>query len=185
MSRPNSTRLLLFALITGAAVWLVSEVLELVISGRSPVTLWLTASFHGLMAIGIWGAYAGQSGRRSLLSLIAAAAASIGYLLLIYPPLAASRSADTTIVEVMASSPLLQLAGLLAVLGTILFGIAVLLRRTYPEWTGVALAVCPVIFTALLMSDGPYVIGLAANMIESVALVAIGLQAMRSTAVPN
>jgi hypothetical protein len=78
----------------------------------------------------------------------------------------------------MASSPVFQLAGLLAVIGTVLFGVAVLHRRTYPAWTGFALAVCPVVFTALLLSNGPYVIGLAANMVEAGALVVIGLRGL-------
>ena len=171
---------LLYAVIAAAVCWILSEVLEIALGGRTASTLWLTAAFHFLIAFGIWGAYVGQADRKSTLSLIAAGMMSLGYLLLVYPPLAVSQAPSITITEFMDVNLIFKLAGLLAVLGTILFGVSILRQKSYVAWTGVALVLCPVIFSAIMMSEGPELVAIVANLVESVALIVISVQALRS-----
>ena len=69
-------KIFLQVLIAAGMVWIFSEMLEIVMGGRTPLTLWITAVFHLLMAVGIWGAYGSQAGGRGTLSLVAVAMAS-------------------------------------------------------------------------------------------------------------
>lgn len=170
---------LLYVLIAAAACWMLSEVLELAWGGRTALTLWLTAAFHFLFAIGIWGAYAGQAPGKRTLSLIATGMASLGYLLLVYPPLAVASTPSMTITAFMEAHLVFKLAGFLAVLGTVLFGVAILLWKSYPAWTGAALVGCPMIFSAVMLAEGPEPAAILANLVESVALIAIAVDALR------
>jgi len=171
---------LAYLLIAAGGCWVLSEGLEVLSGGRNSLTLWLTAAFHLLIASGIWGAYAGQSGGRSGLSRLAAGTASLGYLILVYPPVAVSQAPSMTIGDFMSANPFFGIAGVLATLGIILFGISVLRYKSYPLWTGVVLIISPVIFAAIMMSEGPEPIGIAANVVEGIALIAMGKYALRS-----
>jgi hypothetical protein len=110
--------------------------------------------------------------------------ASAGYLVLVYPPLAVSQMLATTIPEFMDANPAFRLAGLSALVGTILFGIAIFARRSYPAWTGLALVVCPAVFAATLALEWPDPIGITANLVESVALVVIATRGLANVAPP-
>lgn len=166
-------------LIAAGAVWIVSELLELIMGGRTLAVLWITALFHLLMVGGIWGAYRGQAGPRSRVSLVAAAMASVGYLILIYPPLAVSQSATLTIGEYIRGSPFFTIGANLAVFGVIAFGIAVWRTRAYPTWIAIALIACPAVFTAVMLSEGPGLLAIAANIIQSIALIGMGREGLR------
>ncbi|MEN1729705.1 MAG: hypothetical protein AAGJ52_14820, partial [Pseudomonadota bacterium] len=60
--------------------------LELIFGGRVESSLWMTALFHTLMVLGIWGAgFSGATqGNKTL--LVASAMISLGYLGIIAPP---------------------------------------------------------------------------------------------------
>ena len=173
---------LAWLLIAAAACWILSEGLEFTSGGRIALTLFLTVAFHGLTAAGVWGAYAGQPRGRSPMSLIGTAMMSIGYLVLIYPPLAVAQSPSMTIVDFVGANPPFRIAGMLAVLGTMLLGGSIVRYRTYAAWTGVALIVCPVLFTVTLTQGLSGVIANVVNVIEAVALITIGMRALRPAA---
>jgi hypothetical protein len=113
------------------------------------------------------------------LSLVAAGIASLGYLIMVYPPLAVSQSASMAISEFMDVYPVFKLAGFAAVPGTVLFGIAVLRQKYYAAWTGIVLVVCPPIMAAVLLREGPMIVANVVNVVQSVAWIVMSLRALR------
>lgn len=170
---------LTYALIAAGACWIISEVLEVAFGGRTALTLMLTAAFHLLMVGGIWAAYAGQGDRKGTLSQAAAGLASVGYLILVYPPIAVARDPSLDYIEFMQSSSLFWAAGMLVTLGVALFGAAVLRSRSYPATMGLTLLACPLLFVAVILLDGPPLIGFAANVLLGSVFVAMGARALR------
>lgn len=170
---------LAYLLIAAAGCWILSEILEIIAGGRTGLTLAMTAAFHLLMAAGIWGAYAGQLEPRSGLSRLAAGIVSVGFTIIVYPPIAVALDPSLTIKSVMTGYPLFTAAGMLATWGTVLFGAALLLRKSYPVWIGIVLMVSPPVFTAVVLTDGPALVGFAANVLEGIALITMGMMALR------
>lgn len=170
---------LTYALIAAGACWIISEVLEIACGGRTALTLMLTGAFHLLMAGGIWAAYAGQGDRKGELSQVAAGLASVGYLILVYPPIAVAREPSLNYIEFMQSSSLFWAAGMFVTLGVALFGAAVLSSRSYPATMGFALLVCPLVFVSVILLEGPPLIGFAANVLLGSVFLATGVRALR------
>ena len=171
---------LIYTLIISAVCWILSEVMEITSGSRTSITLWLTSAFHFFIAFGIWGAYSGQDHKKSSLSLVAVVMVSVGYLILVYPPIAVSLTPTMTITEFMEVNVPFKFAALLAVLGTILFGVSILRHKSYAAWIGIALVVCPVIFSAVMILGGFEQIAAIANLVESGALIAISLRVLSS-----
>jgi len=172
-------RKLAWLLMAAGAAWIISEGVEFVVGGRTAASLMLTVAFHALTAVGLWGALAGQPGGRTRLSAVGVAMASVGYLALIYPPLAIANSESVTIIEFMDANPLFKLAGLLAVAGTVTYGASIVRDRSYPIWTGAALVLCPILFTGAMSGGGLDRFANAVNVVEALALVTIGWRAAR------
>lgn len=175
-------------LIAAAGCWILSEILEIALGGRTGLTLGLTAAFHLFMVGGIWGAYAGQKGGPNALSRVAAAMVSLGFVMLVYPPIAVSQNPDVTIDLFMKAHPLFGMAGFLATLGCMLFGVAILRHRSYDRWIGFVLVVAPAVFAVTMQSGGLGVAASTANLLEGVALVAMGLRGfntLRDAPVPS
>ena len=95
------------------------------------------------------------------MSGVAAGLASIGYLLLVYPPIAVIRNPSIPYVDFIGTRPVLVAAGLMATLGVTLLGAAALRSRTYPAWIGMACLVSPVVFLAIALTDGPALLSFA------------------------
>lgn len=170
---------LAWLLLAAAACWMVSEVLELVAGGRTPLSLWLTAIFHLFMAAGIWSAYSGQGAAKGRLSLVGAGMASIGFLVLVYPPIAASQGPPELFAELMTPPSTYGMAGIVVTLGLTLFGVAVLLRKSYRRWIGVVLATTPLVFAAILLGGGPSRLANAVSLIQGAAIAAMAIRALR------
>lgn len=171
-------RTLGYALIGAACCWMVSEILELGSGGRTGLTLLLTAVFHLLMVAGIWGAWAGQRGGGDLLGRLGAGMASVGYLILVYPPLAVVLGSPVPVagyVEYLGSNPLFRVAAILVTVGLPLFGISILRVRSYPLWIGLVLLVSPPVFAATALSGGAEIVSFIANMLAGLAFLAMGL----------
>lgn len=167
-------RALPILLILAGATWLGSELLEVALGGRSTLSLWLTALFHLLMVPGIWGAVLGQREPRPAGTRPVAAGIALGYLVMVYPPIAVAGSSAWTIASFLREYLVFQAAGLLAMLGTALFGWLVLRARSYPAWVGGVLLVTPLIFTVALALDGPPGVVAATNTLHAAALMAMG-----------
>lgn len=171
-------RKLAWLLVAAGAVWIASEATEFITRERTSFSLALTLAFHALTAVGLWGARAGQA-RRTRLGTVGVAMASLGYLALMYPPLAMARSDAVTIVEFLDANPVFNMASLLAVAGTIMYGSSIVRDRSYPAWTGAALVLCPILFTGAMTGGGLELFANAVNVVEALALVTIGWRAVR------
>ena len=147
-------KMLPLLLIGAALFWIASELAELWAGGRTNGSLWLTAAFHQLMVFGIWGAYLGQGDRRGPLALAATLLVSIGYLVLVYPPLAVALDPARTLDAFMDANPGFKVAGLAAVFGKVLFGASILRARLDPGWTGWVLLVAPLVFAGVMLGGG-------------------------------
>jgi hypothetical protein len=166
-------------LIAAALCWITSELGELIAGGRTSATLWLTAAFHQLMVFGIWGACLGRPTRRGPLAVLAATLVSVGYLVMVYPPLAVVSDPSLTIEGFMEAHPAFKAFGLAAVFGKVLFGISILRTRIDPAWTGLALVVGPLLFAGVMLASGPVTVAISANLLTAGALLAIGLRALQ------
>jgi hypothetical protein len=167
-------KFLAWTLLAAAGCWILSELLEIAAGGRTAITFVLTAAFHLLAALGMWGAYAGLRTGRNTLALVATGAASLGYLVLIYPPIASALGPPGTFEELMRPGSIFGIPAMLATLGVSLFGAVVLYRKSYARWIGVALLICPPVFATMVRTQGPVVIAFAANVAHGLALAAIG-----------
>lgn len=166
-------------LIAAALCWIASDLIELLAGGRTSASLWLTAAFHQLMVFGVWGAYLGADRRRGLIALLGSVLVSVGYLVMVYPPLAVVGDPALTIEAFMDANPGFKVAGLAAVFGKVLFGVSILRTRLDPLWTGLTLVIGPLAFAGVMLADGPVTIAIAANLFVAVALLLIGVRAFQ------
>lgn len=179
VASPWRLKLLPLLLIAAATFWIGSELVELLMGGRSAVSLWMTAAFHQLMVFGIWGAYRGRGERRGSLALLATVLVSVGYLVLIYPPVVVALDPGQTIEGFMDANPMFTAAGLAAVFGKVFFGISILRTRIDPAWTGGVLILGPLLFAGVMLAGGAASIAIAANVCVSVALLTLGMRALQ------
>jgi len=179
VASPCPLKLLPLLLIAAATFWIGSELVELLMGGRSAVSLWMTAAFHQLMVFGIWGAYRARGERRGPLALLATVLVSVGYLVLIYPPVVVALDPGQTIEGFMDANPMFTVAGLAAVFGKVLFGISILRTRIDPAWTGGVLILGPLLFAGVMLAGGAASIAIAANVCVSVALLTLGMRALQ------
>lgn len=173
-------KILIHTLIAGAGFWILSDIMELVLKENAPATLWLTALFHLLIAVGIWGAYLGQSTSGSRLSAVATLLISLGYFTFVYPQIAILQNPVMTFAEFLNTNPVFLLIGFISMLGMMLFGLSILIENTYEKWTGIFFLVCPVVSGVLIVFEGLELFTIIPNVAISVAFIAIGVQALRS-----
>lgn len=146
-------RIFLYIATLGYVAWIGSEIAELLAQGYTPTVFLLTAIYHLLAGLGIWGLHRAQAQSAGKLSLVGATLISLSFLALIYFPLGAMQ-AGLTPPEYASTRPLFQLVGLMNIFGFILFGIAIYRARIFPRWTGPMLAIGNLLFAALLASGG-------------------------------
>lgn len=114
------------------------------------------------------------------LSRVAAGRASVGYLVLVYPPIVVAQDPSIPYSEFLRARPVLMAAGMLATIGVTLLGAAVLRARAYPAWVGWACLTSPLVFAGVMLVDGPALVGFAANTILGGAFVVMGTRAHRT-----
>ncbi|GMQ24646.1 hypothetical protein Aoki45_13280 [Algoriphagus sp. oki45] len=136
----------LYAGILGFSFWLVSEVMEM-IEGYTPTVYYLTAGYHFLAGIGIWGLHKAQSPGKNPLSQLGALLALIAYLGLTFFPIQVMNS-GMSIPEFLEAKPLYKVPGAVWFVGMILFGISVRNTRFFPSWTPLVFISGTLLFTA-------------------------------------
>lgn len=146
-------RTFLYIATLGYVAWIGSEIAELLAQGYTPTVFFLTAIYHLLAGLGIWGLYHAQAQYAGKLGLVAASLISLSFLVLVYFPLGAMQ-AGLTPPEYASTRPFFQLFGFMNILGFILFGIAIYRARVFPRWTGPVLAIGKILFATLLAAGG-------------------------------
>lgn len=170
---------LLSAAIMGFGCWAVSEVLEIVQGGYSPAVYYLTAAYHVLAGLGVWGIYKAQTPDKNLFNLAATAIVSIAYLSFAIFPLQVMWS-GLSMGEFVTANPVYKLAGLVWFVGMMLFSVSVIRTGYFPKWAGVIMVFGTVVFTATPMFGWPMLLVNVTNIIFAVTVIYIsflGLQA--------
>lgn len=160
-------KILLWFAIAGFGVWAVSDILEAIEGARTPTVYYLTAIYHALAAIGVWGIHRVQSDTGWNLSTFATAMQSLGLAIVIVLPIQILHSGMEP-AEFALQNPHFVAGGLLNVLGMIVLGIAIWRCAVFPRWTAVAIPVGAVLFITMGVADA----GLLAN-IANVCLAAV------------
>lgn len=146
-------RYFLYTASIGYLSWIGSEVAELLANGYTPLVFVLTAIYHLLAAIGIWGLHAAQMRGADKLSATGAALISLSFLVLVYFPLGAMQ-AGLTPQEYAFANPLFQIVGIINIAGFILFGVAMYRAGVFPRWVGPVIAIGNILFAILLATGG-------------------------------
>ncbi|MCO6509878.1 MAG: hypothetical protein J5I65_03725 [Aridibacter famidurans] len=172
-------KILLSAAILGFLCWAISEVLEIVQRGYSPSVYYLTAAYHVLAGIGVWGIYKAQTAGKNLFNLVATAIASIAYLSFSAFPLQVMWS-GLSMAEFVAANPIYKLAGLVWFTGMILFSISVIRTGYFPGWAGVVMVIGTVVFTLTPIFSWPMLIVNITNIIFAATVVYIGFLGLQA-----
>lgn len=176
-------KVLLWFAIAGFGTWAVSDILEAIAGERTPAVYYLTAAYHALAAIGVWGIHRVQSGTGLNLSTMATAMQSLGLAIVIVLPIQIMRSGMEP-GEYASQNPHFVAGGLLNVLGMIVLGLAIWRCAVFPRWTAVAIPVGAVLFLALGVTDAGLIANIANVSLAAtfVYLAALGLGRARAGA---
>ena len=146
-------RYFLYIASMGYLSWIGSEVAELLATGYTPLVFVLTAVYHLLVGIGIWGLHAAQMHNANKLSAAGAALILLSFLALVYFPIGAMQ-AGLTPQGYAFVNPFFQIVGMINIAGFILFGVAMYRAGVFPKWAGPVIAIGNILFGALLATGG-------------------------------
>lgn len=162
-------RILNYAAILGAGLWIITEFMEIASpTGSTSLSLWLTSLWHPILALGIWGLHRNQSRSSNLLSMIGAVCLIISFLGFAPASIMMANSDITTFPEFLEENPVFRFAGLFSLVGYILFGISLIRTRFYPRWVGFALIAAILLGLAQTFGHLP-------EIVQHVTFVAISL----------
>lgn len=167
-----------YLLIAGGGFWILSELMEQILVQNASATLLLTALFHFLIAVGIWGTYLGDAKtKRTKIGLIGTVMISIGYFMFVFPQLSILMDPSITFSEFLDANPIYLGAAVFSIIGMMIFGASILVHKTYALWTGIVLMTCPIIAGAIIMLMETGSIAPVFNILTASAIIAIGIQA--------
>jgi hypothetical protein len=138
---------LVYAAILGLTLWIISEIIELLV-GYNSTGYYLTAAFHILGGFGIWGLHLLQSKEKNIISLVGATLISISYFSIVYFPIQVMNS-GLSVSEFIEQNPVYKIPLFAYVIGHIIFGIAVLRTKYFPNWTGLILILGAIILLGI------------------------------------
>ena len=153
-------KILLWFAIAGFGVWALSDILEAVEGARTPTVYYLTAIYHALAAIGVWGIHRVHSDNGWNLSTLATVMQSLGLAIVIVLPIQILHSGMEP-GEFASQNPHFVAGGLLNVLGMIVLGVAIWRCAVFPRWTAFAIPIGAVLFITLGVADAGFVANIA------------------------
>ncbi len=160
---------LLYAAMTGAALWIITEIIEMGSSdGSTTFSLWLTTLWHPILALGFWGLHKVQSEQKNTLSQVAVLMIILSLLAFAPVSLMILNGPEVTFSEFMREHPVYQVFGLVSIIGYVLFSISILRTRFYPSWMGFGLLLS--ILLAMVQTFGQL-----AEVIQHVAFIATSI----------
>ncbi|HUF03012.1 MAG TPA: hypothetical protein VMM38_02445 [Aridibacter sp.] len=176
-------RYLLYTAILGFGCWTVSEVLEIVQGGYSPAVYYLTAAYHVLAGLGIWGLYKRQTPQKNVFNLASTAIASVAYLSFTRFPIQVMRS-GLSMADFVNANPIYKIGGLVWFVGMLLFSVSVFRTGYFPRWTGVIMVIGTVSFVATPLLGWPTLLVNVTNIIFAVTVIYISILGLK-TVVPT
>ena len=168
---------LIYVLITGCIVWLVSEVLEFRAGGFDDTNSVVTALAFGLVAIGIWAIWNARDQRnygRAGVALI-----SLGMILFTILTILTIGTGITSDIE-HADSPLFLSAGAAVSAGVIALSSWIFQISHLPKWSGVVLLVGTMTARAGAFMPSLIVLQGISSVCLAVALIWISLALMKA-----
>ncbi len=136
-------KFLLYLAMIGAGMWILTEILEIFSeTGSTPLSLWLTAFWHPILALGFYGLHRGHSFPRNLLSMAGVILIIISLLGFAPVPILMMQKSVTTFPAMLEMYPILKIFGLVSVIGYVIFSISMLRTKYYPKWMAYALIAC-------------------------------------------
>lgn len=166
-------KIFLWFAIAGFAAWAISDILEALVGGRTPMVYYLTSAYHALAAIGVWGIHRAQSDNGFNLSTIAAVMQSIGLAVVILLPLELMQSGMEP-GEFAIQNPHFLAGGFLNVCGMIALGVAIWRCGVFPRWTAVAIPIGAVLFITLGVANAGLIANIS-NVLLAVTFIYIAL----------
>lgn len=164
-------------LLAGALVWALSEILELVKGGFTPLNSTASALAFVLIALGVWALWRqpgqnriGQSGIATL---------SIGMVLFAVVAVQVVMSGAVNDAEI-SDTPIFLAAGGLVSIGALLLGWWLIATSRFPKWVGIVL-VAATLFT-LAVAFVPAIVALqpVSNLVLAAVLAWLGWRVQRA-----
>ncbi len=166
------------AAILAAGIWMLTEIMEIVRGGFSPVQLSLTLIAFVILPFGVLGFHAAQASKGGWMSLVGAVCLAGAFILW----------SGITMLEVVLKAKtemaiigggdiqkiIFWMAGVLTAVGFIVFGIAALRVDVFPRWAGIVLILAAVSFVVLSLFPVPMVVWNIINGVTCVALIRMG-----------
>jgi hypothetical protein len=176
--------------ILAAGIWMLTEIMEIVSGGFSPVQLSLTLVAFVMLPFGVLGFHAAQASKGGWMSLIGAVCFAGAFILWSGVTMLDVVLKTKTEMEIIGGGDIEKIifwiASVLTVVGSTVFGIAALRVDVFPRWTGIALILAAVFFLVLSLFQVPMVVWNIINVVTCVALIRMGwvlwLRPVESTA---
>ena len=154
------------------AMWLVSEIMELIAGGFGTVQLGLTFAAFVLLPIGIIGVHAFQSDRGGILSLAGTLCFGISFIIFSGFTLLEMNALGAERPGVVAA--IYQVGIILNLVGCVALGVAVVRSGVLPRWAGGVLVISVVIYLLAPALSASMAVFNVLQMIVSVALMHMG-----------
>jgi hypothetical protein len=166
------------AAILAAGLWMLTEIMEIVRGGFSPVQLSLTLIAFVILPFGILGFHAAQAAKGGWMSLIGAVCLAGAFILWSGVTMLDLVLKTKTEMEIIGGGNIEKtvfwMASVLTAVGFILFGIASLRVEVFPRWTGIVLILAAVSFLVLSLFQVPMVVWNIINVVTCAALIRMG-----------
>lgn len=169
------------AAIVFPALYVASDIMELLGGGLFTAQLWVTYLGEAGVPFFVLGLDAYQQPRSGLLGLLGAVAYGASFVgfsaTVLYPLVTGLRDAD----QVFAAFGSIYTAhAVLALVGGVMFGAAVIRSRVYPMWTGIAIIAGLLLSLLLIAFELPEAVQTSGTALRNVGFVGMGITCLRA-----
>lgn len=175
-------KLLQWTAILGFGCWGISEVLEIIQGGHTPFVYYLTATYHLLAAIGIWGLYRKQTAGKDTFNTISVVVPSIAYLALVFFPIQLMNS-GLAMRDFLDNHPFYKIVGFVWFIGMVLFSISIIRTNYFPKWSGIVILLGTIAFTAIPLIGWPSVVVNITNILFAATVIYISAKTLKTAPV--
>ena len=161
-----------------ASLWILTEIMEIVSGGFSPVQLTLTLIAFVILPFAVLGFHAAQASKGGRISLIGAVCFAGAFIVWSGVTMLDMVLNTKTEMDIIGGGDvqkiLFGIGSLLTVVGSIVFGIAALRAEVFPRWTGIILilgGLCPLVVS---LFPAPAVVWNIINIVLCATLIRMG-----------
>lgn len=166
------------ATIIAAGMWILTEIMEIVNSGFTPVQLTLTLIAFVILPFGVLGFHAAQAARGGWMSLIGAVCLASSFIVwsgFTMLEMVLKAGIETNIASGSnVEKTLLGIGILLMLVGQTVLGIAVMRADLFPRWTGIILILGAALCLVSLFLQAPMIANNIIAIVICAALLRMG-----------